>query len=156
MITYRGRHTCNQSSCRMNPQLSIPDQNQEPVQQLIEPPLEQNIQQQQQSSQEILMNFRDLRIIPEELNSQNHPLFPPYNFTPPGNFSTPFTSPSGTSDFQGNTDQIGFQISGSDHLAEIVSAATSRANSTMAGLAFDHRNTGFNQNSPFGSPGFFD
>lgn len=156
-VTYRGRHTCKQSPRRMNPQFSTPGQNQEPAQQVSEPPPEQNMHQQQQTSQEILQSFvGGLRVITEELDSQNQPPFPPpFNFTPPGYFSTPFASPSGTSNFQGNVNQIDIQSAGSDHLAEIVSAATSGTNATGAGSAFDQGNTGFNQNTQFGGPGFF-
>ncbi|KAK4766562.1 hypothetical protein SAY87_008204 [Trapa incisa] len=113
-----------------------------------------NHQQQLTSQEETLENLvRGLRVITEDLDSQlqNHPpLPPPYN-----NLNLP--PPSGTTlNFQGNTDHIGFQIAGSGHLSEIVSAAASSRTSTIrASASFDHSIDGFNPNNPFGGPGFF-
>ncbi|KAK4749723.1 hypothetical protein SAY87_027172 [Trapa incisa] len=160
-VTYRGMHTCGQPSrgININPQFSIPHQNNHGQRVTEPPPDQQNMHQNLTSQEEILESIvRGLKVITEDLNSQNHPSFPPPydNLDLPGHFSAPFASPGGaTINFQGNTDQIGFQIVESDHLSEIVSAASSRTNTTGASAAFGHSIDGFNPNNPFGGPGFF-
>ncbi|PKI52125.1 hypothetical protein CRG98_027541 [Punica granatum] len=139
-ITYRGRHTCNEPARGINPQTSTPEQNHQ--------------HQQQHLSPEILQNLRGLRVITEDLDSQNQPLFPHFNFTHTQSFLPPFVSSGGNDVLQGNAEQSSFHISGSDHLSEIVSAATSRTNSTTPG-SIDYSISEFNQNTPFGSPDFF-
>lgn len=189
-ITYRGRHTCSDESS--NPTAPPPERS-NPSRSLTAN-VRDHLQNQQQNSQEVLLNFKtDLKVITEDLDchdqinvptsfyfpstsnnninntSENYSLshfhmLGDNNFgsnTASPSFVSPATSgsnynlsvsPSNLSNFGGNFQAL--QASDNE-LNEIISAATSAANSPTVGLNYQFGGVEFNSNFTFDNSGFF-
>ncbi|KAB2596783.1 WRKY transcription factor 53 [Pyrus ussuriensis x Pyrus communis] len=159
-ITYRGRHTCTQASPGTSTPPSpspLPPERTEPQNNPVE-----SQQNQQHSQQNMLLNLPEgLRVISEGLDISEE-LFPSFNNPSPlnnnylGSFSPPFAGPttSGTNYF--SMSQQGFGAEQNIQSGDIISPATSAANSPSVGLDFPFgQDDQLFPNFSFDGPGFF-
>ncbi|KAK2966501.1 hypothetical protein RJ640_019030 [Escallonia rubra] len=173
-ITYRGKHTCHQASNSVAPPAS-PEK-----QELKKHIHHQNYNQQQQSSNDMLLNLRaNLRVNVEEggntemaspfslssasfgcMTSEN-PFSMLLNGDLLGSFSPSFISPAASESNYYSVSPCQMDSFGQFHNlqpkeSEIISANTSATNSPIGDLDFSIDPVDLNPNFPFDSPGFFD
>lgn len=177
-VTYRGRHTCSQGS-ESNPHSALAEKPETSSQ----GNSQQVISQTQRNQQEILLSFqRDLKVNTKDLDTQNQ-YFPALDFPSTstikpethaflpsltdnnfaGDLSPPFmptatsgshyfsTSPPHISSFAGNQNSYVSE----PEFTDLISPATSAANTPTVGLDFTFGQMEFDSNFTFDNSGFF-